>query len=111
MFLPQELRPEIKVGVAESIIDATEQVIRSSGWANGNPRRMGCSQTCIGIALAMQARSYDVSYFRVHDLLLQAAQIQTGKRWRDVPEYNDDPARTLDDVWGLFKIARDLARA
>lgn len=107
MFLPQEIRPEVKVGAVELALEAAERYLRANGWTNGHPIRTGSSQPCIGQALA-QGRT--VEYFRLHDLVREAAQIQTGKCWRDVPDYNDAP-RTIEEVWGVFKIARDLARA
>jgi hypothetical protein len=112
MFVPQEQRqhgPGIKVGAIESTINAAEKTLRLNGWVNGHPRRTPCPQTCMGIALAMHNQTYDVDYFRVHDLMLQAAHIQTGKRWRDIPQYNDAKGRTVEDVWGVFQIARELA--
>ena len=113
MFVPQEQRqhgPGVKVGAIETTINDTEELLRREGWVNGNPRRLGCSQSCVGIALATVTRKNLIEYYRVNDVILQAAHIQTGKYWGNIPDWNDAEGRTIEDVWDLLRIARELAR-
>ena len=113
MFIPQEQRqhgPDVKVGAIAAAINDTEEMLHRDGWVNGNPRRLGCSQQCVGIALATVSRKNRIEYYRVNAVLLQAAHIQTGKQWGNITVWNDAEGRTIEDVWDLFRIARELVR-
>ena len=89
-----------------TILNDIEADLHLNGWINAHPRRVGSNKLCLGIAAARNCR--DVEFWKVHALLLQAANIQTGKEWCDVAHYNDVSSRTFGDILGVLQIARQL---
>lgn len=105
MFVPQEDRhhgPKV-----DDVLDVTAKILKAEGWVNANPVASGKRGNCLGMAIARAAFGH-TEYFKVHAKVLEAAMIQTGRRWRDVPQYNDAPGRTFADVLEVIRIARTL---
>jgi hypothetical protein len=70
-----------------------------------NPNLSSKPGVCLGMALA-RASFGGISYSAIiQPAVLQAAHIQTGKRWRDIPEYNDAPGRTFEEVLTVLEMA------
>src|SRR4051812_14571828 len=94
-----------------SLINDIASDLQVKGWVNGNPVRIGRG-TCLGVSTAICVQGVkETSYWETEQLLLTAAHIQTGKRWRNIPAYNDHPGRTFPEVMGVLEIARSLQMA
>jgi hypothetical protein len=102
MFVPQEDRTTgPQVGIATVCADAAA-LLRKEGWLPMNPVRAGKPGFCLAVALATVAHYNWGYYSTIIPLILQAAYIQTGKQWRDIPQYNDAPGRTFEEILAVL---------
>lgn len=97
------------------IFQEAAELLRQGGWQPMNPVLAG-SGNCLATAVAVVAlraiyHSVPVPYHVVESIVLTAIQIQTARRWRSIPDYNDAPGRTLDEVLSVLQIAAELASA
>jgi len=107
MFVPQENRnngPALRRGLISDVIMDAADLLRQQGWLPMNPNMAGKPGMCIGIAVARAAFG-KVQYHEAAEAVLLAAQIQTGRQWRDLPQYNDAPGRTVADVYAVMELA------
>lgn len=109
MFIPQEDRQDgPRIGIAIICAD-TAALLREVGWLPMNPIRAGKAGMCLGVALATVAH-HNWGYSAIVPLVLQSAYIQTGKQWRDIPDYNDAPGRTFDEVLAVLSTAASYGK-
>lgn len=108
MFVPQENRQDgPRVGIATVCAEAAD-LLCNQGWLPMNPNRTSEPGLCAAVALVMSC-PLDGSYSNaIVPAVLMAAHIQTGKQWRDIPQYNDAPGRTFEEVLAVLDAASRL---
>jgi hypothetical protein len=119
MFLPQEDRfngaSDLKRISIMQVIGEAETLLDRVGWINRNPVGSGRTGYCLGSAIAtvvgrnmFWTRDNNTNYHDVAEVMLTAMQKQTGRQWGSMPEYNDAPGRTREDIRTVMKLAREM---
>jgi hypothetical protein len=106
MFVPYESRrngKRLQPGtIISEVIDEAIHIIKKDGWLPMNPVLAGKRGTCIAKAIATAAFGR-IDYYKVHDTVRTSANAYTGHQWRDLPQFNDAPGRTVADVLEVLK--------